>query len=80
MVLHPFWQIAPFDPTKKKKKKKVVIQDINDDSVDKLAEKTENLAGCLIEQPLITLCCFLLQLCYTCITFGGTYLFGHCSF
>ncbi|KAF3644798.1 Eukaryotic translation initiation factor 2 subunit beta [Capsicum annuum] len=35
--------IAPFDPTKKKKKKKVVIQDPADDSVDSLAEKTENL-------------------------------------
>jgi translation initiation factor 2 subunit 2 len=38
-------QIAPFDPTKKKKKKKVVIQDPADDSVDKLAEKAENLSG-----------------------------------
>ncbi len=38
-------QIAPFDPTKKKKKKKVVIQDPTDDSVDSLAEKTENLTG-----------------------------------
>lgn len=38
-------QIAPFDPTKKKKKKKVVIQDPADDSVDSLAEKTENLSG-----------------------------------
>lgn len=38
-------QIAPFDPTKKKKKKKVVIQDSADDSVDSLAEKTENLSG-----------------------------------
>ena len=38
-------QIAPFDPTKKKKKKKVVIQDPADDDVDKLAEKTETLAG-----------------------------------
>jgi hypothetical protein len=37
-------QIAPFDPTKKKKKKKVVIQDPADE-VDKLAEKTESLAG-----------------------------------
>jgi len=36
--------IAPFDPTKKKKKKKVVIQDPADDSVDKLAEKAENLS------------------------------------
>ncbi|KAK9949291.1 hypothetical protein M0R45_004824 [Rubus argutus] len=36
--------IAPFDPSKKKKKKKVVIEDLADDSVDKLAEKTENLA------------------------------------
>ncbi|KAK4376143.1 hypothetical protein RND71_006820 [Anisodus tanguticus] len=36
--------IAPFDPTKKKKKKKVVIQDPADDSVDSLAEKTENLS------------------------------------
>lgn len=39
------FQIAPFDPTKKKKKKKVVIQDAADDSVDKLAEKTDNLSG-----------------------------------
>lgn len=38
-------QIAPFDPTKKKKKKKVVIQDPADESVDKLAEKTESLSG-----------------------------------
>lgn len=38
-------QITPFDPTKKKKKKKVVIQDPADDSVDKLAEKTEALSG-----------------------------------
>jgi hypothetical protein len=37
-------QIAPFDPTKKKKKKKVVIQDPADEA-DKLAEKTESLAG-----------------------------------
>jgi translation initiation factor 2 subunit 2 len=38
-------QLAPFDPTKKKKKKKkVVIQDPSDE-VDKLAEKTESLAG-----------------------------------
>ncbi|KAJ7941889.1 eukaryotic translation initiation factor 2 subunit beta-like [Quillaja saponaria] len=36
--------IAPFDPTKKKKKKKVVIQDLADESVDKLADKTENLS------------------------------------
>ncbi|XP_022997728.1 eukaryotic translation initiation factor 2 subunit beta-like [Cucurbita maxima] len=36
--------IAPFDPTKKKKKKKVVIQDPADESVDKLAEKTESLS------------------------------------
>ncbi|KAL5991349.1 hypothetical protein ACLOJK_012256 [Asimina triloba] len=36
--------LAPFDPTKKKKKKKVVIQDTASDSVDKLAEKTENLS------------------------------------
>ncbi|KAG9443265.1 hypothetical protein H6P81_014605 [Aristolochia fimbriata] len=36
--------LAPFDPTKKKKKKKVVIQDPADESVDKLAEKTENLS------------------------------------
>ncbi|GMY25260.1 eukaryotic translation initiation factor 2 subunit beta-like [Fagus crenata] len=35
--------IAPFDPTKKKKKKKVVIQDLADDSVDNLTEKTETL-------------------------------------
>lgn len=46
-------QIAPFDPSKKKKKKKVVIEDLVDDSVDKLAEKTENLAGDLLEQQLI---------------------------
>ncbi|CAI0376981.1 unnamed protein product [Linum tenue] len=37
-------ELAPFDPTKKKKKKKVVIQDIADDSMDKLAEKTESLS------------------------------------
>ncbi|XP_010261335.1 PREDICTED: eukaryotic translation initiation factor 2 subunit beta isoform X1 [Nelumbo nucifera] len=37
-------ELAPFDPTKKKKKKKVVIQDPADESVDKLAEKTENLS------------------------------------
>ncbi|KAJ9145761.1 hypothetical protein P3X46_028106 [Hevea brasiliensis] len=37
-------ELAPFDPTKKKKKKKVVIQDSMDDSVDKLAEKTESLS------------------------------------
>ncbi|XP_048227910.1 eukaryotic translation initiation factor 2 subunit beta isoform X2 [Ricinus communis] len=37
-------ELAPFDPTKKKKKKKVVIQDSADDSVDKLAEKTETLS------------------------------------
>ncbi|CAK9167968.1 unnamed protein product, partial [Ilex paraguariensis] len=36
--------IAPFDPTKKKKKKKVVIQDLSDDSVDNLADKTESLS------------------------------------
>ncbi|KAL6275483.1 hypothetical protein ACE6H2_019084 [Prunus campanulata] len=41
--------IAPFDPTKKKKKKKVVFQDYTEDSVEKLAEKTENLAVCSIE-------------------------------
>lgn len=35
----------PFDPSKKKKKKKVVIQDIADEPVEKLAEKTENLSG-----------------------------------
>ncbi|KAF5728785.1 eukaryotic translation initiation factor 2 subunit beta [Tripterygium wilfordii] len=37
-------ELAPFDPTKKKKKKKVVVQDSADDSVDKLAEKTESLS------------------------------------
>ena len=42
----PILQLAPFDPTKKKKKKKVVIQDPSDE-VDKLAEKTESLAGVL---------------------------------
>lgn len=37
--------IAPFDPTKKKKKKKVtVIDPAADESVDKLAQKTENLS------------------------------------
>lgn len=36
--------IAPFDPTKKKKKKKPAVVDLDDDSVDKLAEKTENLS------------------------------------
>ncbi|KAL6204263.1 hypothetical protein ACLB2K_021531 [Fragaria x ananassa] len=40
--------IVPFDRTKKKKKKKVVVRDSSSDSVDKLAEKTENLAGNLI--------------------------------
>ncbi|CAN1120665.1 hypothetical protein LINPERHAP2_LOCUS336, partial [Linum perenne] len=38
-------ELAPFDPTKKKKKKKVVIQDIVEESVDKLTEKTESLSG-----------------------------------
>jgi translation initiation factor 2 subunit 2 len=41
-------QIAPFDPTKKKKKKKVTVidpADVDDESVDKLTEKTENLSG-----------------------------------
>lgn len=42
-------QIAPFDPTKKKKKKKVIIQDPADDSVENLAEQTENLSGIYIE-------------------------------
>lgn len=42
----PILQLAPFDPTKKKKKKKVVIQEPSDE-VDKLAEKTESLAGVL---------------------------------
>ncbi|XP_028751783.1 eukaryotic translation initiation factor 2 subunit beta [Neltuma alba] len=37
-------EIAPFDPTKKKKKKKITIIDPADDSVDSLAEKTENLS------------------------------------
>lgn len=37
-------ELAPFDPTKKKKKKKNVVQDLADDSVDKLAEKTETLS------------------------------------
>nr|AFK42579.1 unknown [Lotus japonicus] len=37
-------EIVPFDPTKKKKKKKITIVDPADDSVDKLAEKTENLS------------------------------------
>ncbi|XP_021910039.1 eukaryotic translation initiation factor 2 subunit beta [Carica papaya] len=37
-------ELAPFDPAKKKKKKKVVIQDPADDSVEKLAEKTETLS------------------------------------
>ncbi|PON49680.1 Translation initiation factor 2, beta subunit [Parasponia andersonii] len=37
-------EIVPFDPSKKKKKKKVVIQDPADDSVEKLAEKTETLS------------------------------------
>ncbi|CAL2263246.1 unnamed protein product [Prunus armeniaca] len=41
--------IATFDLKKKKKKKKVVFQDTTEDSVEKLAEKTENLAGCSIE-------------------------------
>ncbi|CAL0334757.1 unnamed protein product [Lupinus luteus] len=37
-------EVVPFDPTKKKKKKKITIVDPADDSVDKLAEKTENLS------------------------------------
>ncbi|KAK8712117.1 hypothetical protein V6N13_147367 [Hibiscus sabdariffa] len=37
-------ELTSFDPTKKKKKKKVVIQDAADDSVDKIAEKTESLS------------------------------------
>ncbi|XP_031374302.1 eukaryotic translation initiation factor 2 subunit beta isoform X2 [Punica granatum] len=37
-------ELAPFDPTKKKKKKKNVLPDLADDSVDKLAEKTESLS------------------------------------
>ncbi|XP_047952738.1 eukaryotic translation initiation factor 2 subunit beta-like [Salvia hispanica] len=38
-------QIAPFDPSKKKKKKKPVAQELaEEDSVDTLAEKTENLS------------------------------------
>ncbi|KAL4304500.1 hypothetical protein GQ457_10G010530 [Hibiscus cannabinus] len=37
-------ELTSFDPTKKKKKKKVVIQGTADDSVDKLAEKTESLS------------------------------------
>lgn len=41
-------QLAPFDPTKKKKKKKNVAQDLVDDSLDKLAEKTESLSGWMI--------------------------------
>ncbi|KAG6418054.1 hypothetical protein SASPL_120252 [Salvia splendens] len=37
--------IAPFDPSKKKKKKKPVAQELGEeDSVDTLAEKTENLS------------------------------------
>ncbi|KAF5470318.1 hypothetical protein F2P56_010838 [Juglans regia] len=36
--------ITPFDPSKKKKKKKVIIQDPADDSVENLAEQTENLS------------------------------------
>lgn len=37
-------EIAPFDPTKKKKKKKPVIQDVGDDTTNKLAENVENLS------------------------------------
>ncbi|KAK1311750.1 hypothetical protein QJS10_CPA07g01329 [Acorus calamus] len=37
-------ELAPFDPTKKKKKKKVVIQELVDDTENKLVEKTENLS------------------------------------
>ncbi|XP_015931766.1 eukaryotic translation initiation factor 2 subunit beta isoform X2 [Arachis duranensis] len=38
-------EIAPFDPSKKKKKKKITILDpADDDSVDKLTDKTENLS------------------------------------
>lgn len=53
-------QLAPFDPTKKKKKKKVVIQDPSDDSVDKLAEKTETLSGILTRVQAISLLLTLL--------------------
>lgn len=43
-----FFQLAPFDATKKKKKKKtVVLQDPAEDTVDKLAEKTDALSGTL---------------------------------
>lgn len=49
-------QIAQFDPTKKKKKKKPAVVDLDDDSVDKLAEKTENLSGIEIEIAFVLLC------------------------
>ncbi|PIA38520.1 hypothetical protein AQUCO_02700016v1 [Aquilegia coerulea] len=37
-------ELAPFDPSKKKKKKKVVFQELADDSVESLVEKTESLS------------------------------------
>lgn len=44
-------QIVPFDPTKKKKKKKpVAIEVAEDESGDKLAEKTENLSSTYLIQ------------------------------
>ena len=43
--MNNYFQIAPFDPTKKKKKKKPVIQDAEVDTTDTLAENTENLSS-----------------------------------
>lgn len=37
-------EIAAFDPTKKKKKKNIIVQDIGNDAVDQLSDKTENLS------------------------------------
>ncbi|KAL6578841.1 hypothetical protein OROMI_009057 [Orobanche minor] len=36
--------IAPFDPTKKNKKKKTMPQDLAEEPVDNLVEKTESLS------------------------------------
>ncbi|KAK9054976.1 hypothetical protein SSX86_026055 [Deinandra increscens subsp. villosa] len=46
--------IAPFDPSKKKKKKKVVIQDLADDPMEQLAEKTESLSVSDSLEPAFT--------------------------
>ncbi|KAK9167898.1 hypothetical protein Syun_000038 [Stephania yunnanensis] len=56
-------ELAPFDPTKKKKKKKPVVQDPADESVDVLAEKTENLSAVvmLLSEALHSIFYFPLQ-------------------